>query len=72
MARIKPTAPSLVLCLHFEDGAVPRIERVFGDKTGATISAASVAAVHGTGAVRRLLIGAPFDNHFLDCGVLKA
>jgi arylesterase/paraoxonase len=69
-ARIKPTAPSLVLCLHFEGGETPRVEEVWRDETGATISASSVAAVHGTGAVRRLLIGAPFDDHFLDCEML--
>jgi len=65
--HLMPTAPSLVLRLRFDEGGQPRLESVFRDETGATISASSVAAVHGRGMVRRLLIGAPFDNHLLDC-----
>src|SRR5512135_1080054 len=65
--HLMPTAPSLVLCLRFDGGNQPRVESVFRDETGETISASSVAAVHGRGTVRRLLIGAPFDNHLLDC-----
>ncbi len=65
--KMMPKAPSPVLCLHFDGGKQPRIEPVFRDGTGEIISASSVAAVHGRGAVRRLLIGAPFDDHLLDC-----
>ena len=65
--RIVPTAPSLVLCLHLEGGEIPRVEEVFRDDTGEKISASSVAAAYGCGPVRRLLIGAPFDDHLLDC-----
>jgi arylesterase/paraoxonase len=65
--RIVPKAPSLVLCLHFEGGETPRIEEVFRDDSGEMISASSVAAAYRRGPVRRLLIGAPFDNHLLDC-----
>lgn len=65
--RIMATAPSLVLCLRFVGEAMPRIEEVFRDDTGEKISASSVAAVYGRGPVRRLLIGAPFDDHLLDC-----
>jgi arylesterase / paraoxonase len=67
-AHLVPKAPSLVLCLRFDGGEKqPRVESVFHDETGETISASSVAAVHGRGTVRRLLIGAPVDNHLLDC-----
>ncbi|HMB07975.1 MAG TPA: SMP-30/gluconolactonase/LRE family protein [Isosphaeraceae bacterium] len=65
--HLMPTAPSLVLCLRFDGGNQPRVESVFRDETGDTISASSVAAVHGRGTVRRLLIGVPIDNHLLDC-----
>jgi hypothetical protein len=43
------------------------LEDLYGLPTGETISASSVAAVHGTGSVRRLLIGQPFGNFLLDC-----
>jgi len=67
-ARMTPKAPSLVLCLRFDGGEKqPRVESVFHDDTGETISASSVAAVHGRGTVRRLLIGAPIGDHLLDC-----
>lgn len=66
------TAPSRVFCLHFENGETPRVERVFDDETGQVISASSVAAVYGSGAARRLLIGAPFDDHFIECELLMA
>jgi arylesterase/paraoxonase len=61
------TAPSLVLRLRFDGGTTPRVEEVWRDDTGAIISASSVAAVHGQGPVRRLLIGQPLGNHVLDC-----
>ena len=61
------TAPSLVLCLRFVEGNQPRVESVFRDETGELITASSVAAVHGRGSVRRLLIGSYIDNHLLDC-----
>ncbi len=64
---IVPTAPSLVLRLRFDGGTPPRVEEVWRDDTGEIISASSVAAVHGQGPVRRLLIGQPFGNHLLDC-----
>jgi arylesterase / paraoxonase len=67
-----PIAPSLVLRLSFEDVAMPSIDRVFEDRTGREISASSVAAVHGRGAIKRLLIGAPFDDHFLDCELVES
>lgn len=73
MNRIVPTAPSLVLCLHFEGGGeTPRIEEVFRDDTGEKISASSVVAAYGRGPARRLLIGAPFDDHLLDCELRAA
>lgn len=65
--RLMPRAPSLVLRLRFDGAARPRVETVFHDDTGDLISASSVAVVHGRGAVRRLLIGAPVDDHLLDC-----
>jgi hypothetical protein len=65
-AGLSPTAPSLVLCLHFDGGQPPRVEAVWRDDTGELISASSVAAVHGKGPTRRLLIGQPFGNHLLD------
>ena len=68
LRHLMPKAPSLVLCLRFDGGEKqPRVESVFHDDTGETISASSVAAVHGRGTVRRLLIGAPIDDHLLDC-----
>lgn len=67
VAGMSPTAPSLVLRLHFDGGKQPRVEEVWRDDTGEIISASSVAAVHGKGSVRRLLIGQPFGNHVLDC-----
>jgi arylesterase/paraoxonase len=66
-ARMTPKAPSLVLRLRFDGLPSPRVETVFQDETGDLISASRGAAVHGRGAVRRLLIGAPFDDHLLDC-----
>ncbi|MCB1825195.1 MAG: hypothetical protein KDJ54_11705 [Candidatus Competibacteraceae bacterium] len=64
---MSPTAPSLVLCLRFDREAPPRVEAVWRDDTGETLSALSVAAVHGKGSMRRLLIGQPFGDHLLDC-----
>lgn len=61
------SSPSLVLRLRFDGPPSPRVETVFQDETGELISASSVAVVHGRGTVRRLLIGAPFDDHLLDC-----
>jgi sugar lactone lactonase YvrE len=72
VAGLSPTAPSLVLRLCFDDGQSPRVEEVWRDDTGELISASSVAAVHGRGPVRRLLIGQPFGNHLLDCELLGA
>ena len=69
-ASKSPTAPSLVLRLRFDGGTPPRAEEVWRDDTGEIISASSVAAVHGKGPVRRLLIGQPFGNHLLDCELL--
>lgn len=69
-AGMSPTAPSLVLRLHFDGGKQPRVEEVWRDDTGEIISASSVAAVHGKGPVRRLLIGQPFGNYLLDCELL--
>ena len=66
-AGMSPTAPSLVLRLRFDGETSPRVEEVWRDDTGEVISASSVAAVHGRGPVRRLLIGQPFGNHVLDC-----
>jgi len=66
-ARMTPKAPSLVLRVRFDGLPSPRVEPVFQDETGDFISASSVAAVHGRGAVRRLLVGAPIDDHLLDC-----
>ena len=66
-ARMTPKAPSLVLRVRFDGLPSPRVEPVFQDETGDLISASSVAAVHGRGAVRRLLVGAPIDDHLLDC-----
>jgi hypothetical protein len=45
---------------------------VWRDDTGEIITASSVAAVHGQGPVRRLLIGQPFGNYLLDCELLTA
>lgn len=70
VADMSPTAPSLVLRLRFDGGQPPRVEEVWRDDTGELISASSVAAVHGIGPVRRLLIGQPFGNHLLDCELL--
>jgi arylesterase/paraoxonase len=67
---LAPTAPSLVLCLRFDGEKPPRVEEVWRDDTGESISASSVATVHGKGPVRRLLIGQPFGNHLLDCDLL--
>ena len=67
VAGMVPTAPSLVLRLRFDGGTPPRVQEVWRDDTGEIISASSVAAVHGRGPVRRLLIGQPFGNHVLDC-----
>ncbi len=69
VAGVLPAAPSLVLRLHFNGEEPPRVEDVWRDDTGEIISASSVAAVHGQGSVRRLLIGQPFGNHMLDCEV---
>ena len=69
---IVSTAPSLVLCLRFDGGTQPRVEEVWRDDTGEIITASSVAAVHGQGPVRRLLIGQPFGNYLLDCELLTA
>jgi arylesterase/paraoxonase len=66
-AGMSPTAPSLVLRLRFDGGIPPHVEEVWRDDTGEIISASSVAAVHGKGPTRRLLIGQPFGNHLLDC-----
>jgi arylesterase/paraoxonase len=66
-ASAVPTAPSLVLRIRFDGGTPPRVQEVWRDDTGEMISASSVAAVHGKGPVRRLLIGQPFGNHLLDC-----
>lgn len=66
-AGMSPTAPSLVLRLRFDGETPPRVEAVWRDDTGETLSASSVAAVHGKGSTRRLLIGQPFGNHLLDC-----
>src|SRR3954447_16701098 len=64
---ITPTAPSLILPISFDTEPEPRVEEVWRDETGEIISASSVAAVHGKGPVRRLLIGQPFGDHLLDC-----
>lgn len=66
-ADMSPTAPSLVLRLCFDGEKPPRVEEVWRDDTGKLISASSVAAVHGQGSARRLLIGQPFGDHVLDC-----
>ena len=66
-AGVHPTAPSQVLCLSFDQENEPHVEEVWRDETGETISASSVAAVHGKGPVRRLLIGQPFGNFLRDC-----
>ncbi len=55
-------APSEVYRLMPDGQGGYRKERVFSDD-GTLFSASSVAAVQG----RRLLIGTPFDNRFLDC-----
>jgi arylesterase/paraoxonase len=60
-------APSQVLCVSFRPQHEPRVEEVWRDETGETISASSVAAVHGKGRVRRLLIGQPFGSFLRDC-----
>lgn len=61
----QPAAPSRVFCLPSDQSDNPY--EVWSDETGETISASSVAAVHGKGAVRRLLIGQPFGDFLLDC-----
>jgi sugar lactone lactonase YvrE len=71
-AGMSSTAPSLVLRLRFEGGQPPHVEEVWRDDTGEIISASSVAAVHGKGPTRRLLIGQPFGNYLLDCELLTA
>ena len=67
VAGIHSTAPSQVLRVSFDRGGTPKVEEVWRDDSGETISASSVAAVHGRGATRRLLIGQPFGNFLLDC-----
>ena len=67
VAGVHPTTPSQVLCLSFDQENEPHVEEVWRDETGETISASSVAAVHGKGPVRRLLIGQPFGNFLRDC-----
>lgn len=67
VAGVYPTAPSQALRVTFDPGEKPLVEEVWRDDTGEMISASSVAAVHGKGPVRRLLIGQPFGNHLLDC-----
>ena len=66
-AGVHAKAPSQVLCLSFDQDNEPRVEEVWRDETGDTICASSVAAVHGKGPVRRLLIGQPFGNFLRDC-----
>lgn len=66
-AGMSPTAPSLVLRLCFDGEKPPRVEEVWRDDLGEIISASSVAAVHGKGPSRRLLIGQPFGDYALDC-----
>lgn len=60
-------APSQILRVRFNDAGGAEVEEVWRDDTGRTISASSVAAVHGSGPVRRLLIGQPFGNFACDC-----
>ena len=67
VAGLHKQAPSQVLCVSFDQQHEPRVEEVWRDETGETISASSVAAVHGKGKVRRLLIGQPFGNFVRDC-----
>lgn len=66
-AGLHATAPSQVLRVSFDRAGAPHVEEVWRDDTGETISASSVAAVHGKGPARRLLIGQPFGNFLLDC-----
>lgn len=61
------TAPSQLICVRFCPGEKPWVEEAWRDESGETISASSVAAVHGKGPVRRLLIGQPFGNFLRDC-----
>jgi arylesterase / paraoxonase len=67
VAGVHPTSPSQVFCISFDQGHKPQVDEVWRDETGTTISASSVAAVHGKGPVRRLLIGQPFGNFLRDC-----
>lgn len=64
-------APSQVLCVSFGPQHEPHVQEVWRDETGDTISASSVAAVHGKGRVRRLLIGQPFGDFLRDCEVVQ-
>ena len=66
-AGVHAKAPSQVLCLSFDQDNEPHAEEVWRDETGDTICASSVAAVHGKGPVRRLLIGQPFGSFLRDC-----
>jgi arylesterase / paraoxonase len=67
VAGVHSTAPSQVLRVSFDESGTPNVEEVWRDETGEAISASSVAAVHGKGPIRRLLIGQPFGNFLRDC-----
>lgn len=67
VAGVHATAPSQVLRVCFDEPGKPNVDEVWRDDKGETISASSVAAVHGRGPVRRLLIGQPFGNLLRDC-----
>jgi len=71
-AGVHSTAPSQVLRVSFDDAGNPHAEEVWRDGKGETISASSVAAVHGKGPVRRLLIGQPFGKFLRDCELRSA
>ena len=65
-AGVHSTAPSQILCLSFDQTGNASVNEVWRDDSGKTISASSVAAVHGKGAMRRLLIGQPFGDFLRD------
>lgn len=67
VAGFHPTSPSQVLRVSFDQGERPHVEELWRDESGETISASSVAAVHGKEPVWRLLIGQPFGNFLRDC-----
>ncbi len=64
---LRRSAPAQVLRVRFDAAGRAEVQEVWRDDGGAAISGVSVAAVHGRGPVRRLLLGQALEDFLRDC-----